>query len=31
VVVAALTTTDDFQASAFHTPEPYASIGAWRN
>ncbi len=31
VVVAALTTTDDFQASAFHTPEPHASIGAWRN
>ncbi len=31
VVVAALTCTDDFQASAFHTPEPYASIGAWRN
>ena len=31
VAVAALTTTDDFQASAFHTPEPYASIGHWRN
>ncbi len=31
VAVAALTTTDDFQTSAFHTPEPYASIGAWRN
>ncbi|MBX7198993.1 MAG: ATP-grasp domain-containing protein [Rhodospirillaceae bacterium] len=31
VAVAALTITDDFQASAFHTPEPYASIGAWRN
>jgi acetyl/propionyl-CoA carboxylase alpha subunit len=30
-VLAALTADDDFRRSAFAVPEPYATIGAWRN